>query len=249
MIPDGYFWDPDLKLGEETGALTKLVWPNYLIEASDISEPSLKFEITHEELIRRFPVWGIRRASDQKLVAYGHGILVAADLTQNQLPDSGWRFAMESVLAEPKPNCMCLLVANVDPAARGLGFSKVLVEKAKAVTLDLGFKEMIAPVRPTLKQDFPEQTLDEYIQKRDEKNEVFDPWLKLHVRLGGEVLNVCHESVIINATIKKWSQWLSAEFHQSGKYILPMGLAPLDINLEKNIGTYVEPNVWVRYLL
>jgi len=246
-LPEGFRWDPDLTVGEETAALTRLVWPKYLIEPSDIPEPALQFEIEAIELARRFPLWGIRQTETGCLAAYLNGALIHADLSSNEFPDQGWSFAIEKAYSPEIPNCLCLLVANVDPPLRKLGLSQLLLEKAKEVTAALGYSTMIAPVRPTRKHEFPAMPMSEYLKKCAEDGGIFDPWLRTHARYGAEILNVCSRSVEVKATLAKWHAWLGVTLPRAGECELPGGLAPLQI--ENGIGIYRESNVWVRYRL
>jgi hypothetical protein len=249
VLPKGFRWDPSLKLGHETSALSARVWPNYLISESDLPEAGLKFEISREELARRFPVWGIRRDDTNELVAFANGVLCSIDLSQKELPVEGWQFAIQSAGSGDERNCLCLLVANVDPTVRGFGFSQILINRAKLATLELGFDTMIAPVRPTLKHESPFTSMKDYLSRRNEKNEIYDPWVNTHVRLGGEILNICSESVTIRASLAKWREWTGLPLLTSGERILPQGLVPLKIDTHRNIGVYSEPNVWLRYTL
>jgi hypothetical protein len=34
-------------------------------------------------------------------------------------------------------------------------------------------------------------------------------------------------------------------FPQSGEYIIPGALSPIEVNVETDEGVYVEPNVWI----
>ena len=36
---------------------------------------------------------------------------------------------------------------------------------------------------------------------------------------------------------------------QSGKYIIPGALNPIEMNIEKYEGIYIEPNVWMQHSL
>jgi GNAT superfamily N-acetyltransferase len=235
-----FFWDNELKLGRETAELTAKIWPNYLVVESDIPEPGLKFEITQEEFVRRFPVWGIRRSEDKRLVAFANAVQVCLE-TQETLPSEGWRFAIQSGASGKTPNALCLVIANIDPSARGQGFGKVLIERAKQAARELGFLNLVAPVRPTLKHQEPLMPMTEYLLTR------IDPWIKTHIESGGEVLNVCEESVVITATLNKWREWTGLSLQENGEHNLPHGLVPLSVDLQKGIGIYREPNVWLRY--
>jgi hypothetical protein len=69
----------------------------------------------------------------------------------------------------------------------------------------------------------------------------------VHASLGAEVLNICASSVTVKASLARWEQWTGHDLKRPGNYQISGALAPL--SLDGNAGTYVEPNVWVRYRL
>jgi len=245
-LPDGYTWDLGLKMSAETTRLMKMVWPNFILEESDLpGEPPRQARMSLEELRRRMPLWGIRHNGE--LVTYASGVLIEADREARELSDRGWTWAMETFFGNSQMNCLCLLAANVDPAHRGQGLAEALLQKGKEVARANGLKAMIGPVRPTEKDQFPEMSFADYIQLRREDGALHDPWLRLHARLGAEILNICRESVVVKASLARWQQWTGHTFTASGLYSFPQGLAPLDVDLPSSVGVYREPNVWVRY--
>lgn len=246
-LPPGFSWDDSLKISNVPSDLTRELWPNYIVEESDIKEDEIAFEMTQDEFDRRFPVWGIREDSSKKLIAYISAVQLYTDLSKNSLPDEGWSFAANSYADKNTPNCICLLAANVNRDFRKNGFSEALIEKAKYESKKMGFSQIIAPVRPTLKHKFSELTMNDYLLKKTETGDFFDPWIQSHVSQGAKVLNVCNKSVVVKASISKWQKWSGLQFEKSGDYIIPNALAKLKINLVNNVGIYNEPNVWVRY--
>jgi hypothetical protein len=247
FLPSDFTWDLQVHLGDETSELMRCVWPRYLIEKSDLEETPHKTELSDDELASRFSMWGIRRKADGKLVAFASAVLIPIDLNAKSYSDSGWGFALEAYYSKERPNCLCLLSANVDPNLRNLKFSYALLEAAKELAVDFGFNTVLAPVRPTQKSKFLEMPMDEYIEKKSREGEIFDPWLRTHVKLGGEILNVCSQSVIVKATLSKWQEWLGHPIQNTQDLQLPMGLSLLKVDAANNIGFYVEPNIWVRY--
>ncbi len=49
----------------------------------------------------------------------------------------------------------------------------------------------------------------------------------------------------IEAPIETWEQWTSLQFPTNGDYAIPMGLAPVSIDIQHQFGTYLEPNLWM----
>lgn len=212
-----------LRLGRETFELTRLYWPAYLVFESDIPEPTLRFEIARDEFHRRFPVWGIRCDDTNELAAFMNAVQLRLNLAHHELPADGWRYAIRAAGVAVEPNCLCLLAATVNPSARRLGFPRILIERAKQAARKLGFSTMIAPVRPTLKNDFPDLDLTDYIAKRNADGEVYDPWIRLHVKSGGEIVNICPDSVRIEATLGKWREWTALPLTTGGSHTIPGG--------------------------
>ncbi|WP_139488833.1 hypothetical protein [Brevibacillus dissolubilis] len=77
----------------------------------------------------------------------------------------------------------------------------------------------------------------------------FDPWLRTHVRCGGTLLKACHRAMYVPASVTDWQEWTGLMFPESGEYVIEGALTPIRIDLEKDLGEYIEPNVWVTYHL
>ena len=96
---------------------------------------------------------------------------------------------------------------------------------------------------------FPLIEMEKYITWKSEDSQLFDAWLRIHQRSGGKIVKVCHQAMTIKGTVAEWSEWTDMIFPGSGDYIIPGALVPVQIDLEKNTGIYIEPNVWVEYIL
>ena len=89
--------------------------------------------------------------------------------------------------------------------------------------------------------------LERYADWRREDGLPFDPWLRVHARLGADVLRPEPESLRITGTVAEWEEWTAMAFPESGQYVFPGGLAPVAIDREADVGAYWEPNVWMRH--
>jgi hypothetical protein len=49
----------------------------------------------------------------------------------------------------------------------------------------------------------------------------------------------------ISGSRREWEGWTAMKFPQSGPYVLAGGLNPMQMNVEKDAGVYIEPNVWM----
>ncbi len=53
----------------------------------------------------------------------------------------------------------------------------------------------------------------------------------------------------VPASVTDWQEWTGLMFPESGEYVIEGALTPIRIDLEKDLGEYIEPNVWVTYHL
>ena len=51
----------------------------------------------------------------------------------------------------------------------------------------------------------------------------------------------------IRGSIAEWVEWTGLEFPGSGRYVVPGALVPVVVDLDADLGVYVEPNVWVTH--
>jgi hypothetical protein len=108
-------------------------------------------------------------------------------------------------------------------------------------------RALIAPVRPTWKERYPLIPIERYVLWRRADGSHFDPWLRVHERVGGEIVASAPESMLIEAPVADWEEWAGMRFPEDGTYVFPGALAPLEVR--DGIGRHVEPNVWVRHRL
>jgi hypothetical protein len=144
-----------------------------------------------------------------------------------------------------QPDVLCALVAIVDRRRQGEGLSTLIIEGMRGIAVEAGLDAVIAPVRPTLKERYPLIPLDRYARWARADALPWDPWIRLHTRLGAELLEVCPESMRITGTTAEWEEWTGLVFPGDGEYVVPAALVP--VRFEGGRGTYVEPNVWMRH--
>ena len=53
----------------------------------------------------------------------------------------------------------------------------------------------------------------------------------------------------ITGTVAEWEGWTGMLFPESGDYVVPGALELVTIDREADLGTYVEPNVWMHHQL
>jgi hypothetical protein len=182
-------------------------------------------------------------------LALGNSIPLAYAGSVAELPEEGWDWALrkgiELLQAGGQGNIQCALQVVVFTGNRGKGISGAVVQAMKDIGCAHGLKGMIAPVRPSLKHRYPLNPISSYIGWINELGLPFDPWLRVHVKLGAQVIKPCHKAMRVTGSIADWEAWTGLRFPETGRYIVPGALAPVEVEREQNLGLYVEPNVWV----
>ena len=122
---------------------------------------------------------------------------------------------------------------------------KIFTGSPKKNAARSGFSSLIAPVRPTWKARYPLIPMDDYVGWTRADGLPFDPWVRLHARLGAEQLDVCPASLTIEGTREEWEDWAGMGFPADGRYVVPGALVPVEFASGR--GVYVEPNLWMRH--
>jgi hypothetical protein len=122
-----------------------------------------------------------------------------------------------------------------------------MIEAMRAIASGHGLGNLIAPLRPTWKERYPLTPIEHYARWTREDGLPFDPWIRLHVRLGAAILQPVQRSLHITGSVAEWEEWTETAFPESGTYVFPRCLATLEIDRAADLGDYWEPNVWVRH--
>lgn len=154
---------------------------------------------------------------------------------------------VEGLEAGRAPTVSSALLATVAPGYQGPGLSSVVLRAMKEVAAGRGLGALIAPVRPTMKHRYPLMPMESYIRWERDHGLPFDPWLRIHGSLGAEFLRVAPRSMTVTGTIPEWENWTGMRFPESGPYVVPGALNPVEMDLARDLGTYREPNVWMRH--
>jgi hypothetical protein len=185
----------------------------------------------------------------EKLVGIGNMMYINWEQPFNLLPDGGVRWAMEKACQDVNQGIQSNLFVGIqiliEPTYQSRGISYHMVKTMQNIAASRGVAHVAVPVRPTLKSRFPLIPMDAYINWNKKDGLPFDPWLRVHLKLGGKIVAICHESMFMEGTVSEWEDWSDSKFPGSGQFTVEQALSPITIDLEKNKGTYVEPNVWI----
>ena len=194
--------------------------------------------------------WALLDEERDEVVGMGYSTPLAWDGEVEHIPggfDDVLRTSARHHAEGVQPNTLSALMATVAPNRRGEGLSGLLIQAMRRVAGTHGFDHLIAPVRPTWKDRYPLVPIERYMEWRRDDGLPFDPWLRLHERLGGRMLAPCPESGLFSATVAEWESWTKMAFPESGDYVIPGALSLLHIDREQDFGVHVEPNVWFRH--
>ena len=166
-----------------------------------------------------------------------------------ELPDDGWDAALERALAGEPVEAVSAIAITVGVDHRGGGLSKVMLDGMRAAVAARGLTDLVAPVRPSQKHAYPLVPMDRYVEWRRDDGELLDAWLRTHERAGAELVKVAPRSMRISGSVADWESWTGMRFPDTGTYVVPGALVPVEIDRERDEGVYVEPNVWMHHRL
>ena len=138
-------------------------------------------------LYDEFPDFQLALLDDGELIAEVHALPVHVDA---ELPQ-GWDEAFERGMELGDGNVLSLLAISVRPDRRGGAVSRRADRRgARTRPRAAGLASVIAPVRPTLKERYPLIPIERYVEWRRDDGSHFDPWIRVHERVGGEIVQV-----------------------------------------------------------
>ena len=237
---------PDLE--DEWERLSETSWPRFLRQKDALGYgefwPSL------------FTTW----ADWQPIIVDGMGPTIAAMHTVPLV----WNGAVEDLPASIAeilrratadraagrvPTVLCALAAMVDPRYRGQGMSAPAVRAMADLARARGLRALIAPVRPAAKSAYPLTPMERYVRWENADGLPHDPWIRVHARLGADILMVAPRTLLITGAVAEWERWTEMRFPDSGPYVVPGALQPVVIDRETDTGRYEDPNVWMQHPL
>lgn len=241
----------------------KLIHPDDLADyrdrAADLSEECWPEFMLHDaiangswhELFDRFIDYqfALLDTVTGRMAAMGNSLPFFWDRNISDLPEGGWDWVFLKAVENHKngvtPNIQSAIQIAIHPDYQSQGLSAAMVQTMREIGKSKGFPYLVAPVRPNQKSRYPLISIDNYIRWTNKDGLPFDAWLRVHARLGAKIIKPCHEAMTICGTRSEWETWTGMQFPQSGQYVIPGALNPMEMNLERNIGVYIEPNVWM----
>ena len=231
---------------EATTQLARDSWPEFMWH-DEIAK------VHWREFFERFAVYQsvMLDAETNQVAAVGHSFPLRWDHPLADLPEEGWDWVFQKAMDDNKkgnkPNLLAAVFVGVREEYKKHGLSRSILLSFQPTARAHGFENLVIPVRPNEKPNYPLISMDDYITWKNEAGMPFDAWLRIQERAGGKVIKVCHRSKTVRGSRAEWESWTGMKFPQSGRYIIPGALEPIEINLQRDEGIYVEPNVWMQH--
>jgi GNAT superfamily N-acetyltransferase len=229
-------WDDIRDLSDE-------VWPEYNVHGEFINH-------YWAQLYEVFPEWQfvLYEPAERLVLAEGQTIPVAWDGTDAGLGpgiDATIAGAFDLHAVGGRPTAVSALAAKIPPRHQGRRLSGVLLTAMADLARDAGLAHLIAPVRPNRKDRYPTIPIERYARWTRADGEPFDPWVRVHTRLGARIGPAIPRSLHITGSVGEWESWTGMPFPETGDYVFPAGLATVHIDRDIDTGEYWEPNIWI----
>lgn len=242
----------DQSLIDSIEALVELVWPTFIRECGPYREA--RYHGDYPGLYRRWP--DCQRAildENGNVVAALHCCPLAWDGDENDLPDEGWDWELETaaddLAAGRTPKTLGAVSITIHSDMRGRHMSSEVIGVMRRIGVHMGLGRLIAPVRPTQKSQHPRLSIEDYLELKTPDGFSVDPWIRTHERLGARVVKPCHQSMQLEGSVEDWRRWTGEALDSTGLHIFPGGLVPLQVDLDTGRCLYIEPNVWMVHVL
>jgi GNAT superfamily N-acetyltransferase len=237
--------DPSLR--RAMGRLNGDAWPEFMLQDA----------VVDEHWHHLFDDWAATQAclfdAAGELVANLNSAPLAWDGTDDGLPD-GWDDQLLRSVAglapgAPPADTLGAIQIVVRPDRQGTGLAGVMVGAMRAIAAARGYRALIACVRPTGREPYALVPIERYAHWTRADGLPVDPWIRLHVRLGGRVVRGVPASMTMRGTVAEWREWTGLELPESGEYLPRGAAAPVRIDLDADEGVYHDPNAWVVHRL
>lgn len=183
-------------------------------------------------------------------VAGGWGVPLRWDGTVDDLPGGYTDALVRAVEGREQglvPDTFVICGAIVTPSLKGRGLAGETLMALRRVAAEAGLARVVAPVRPTTKQDHPLTPIEDFMAWRRPDGTHVDPWIRTHERLGAELLAPAPRSQTMTGTVAQWQEWTGVHIPMTAEYVIPGGLSVLRVDKAADSGVYHEPGVWMRH--
>jgi GNAT superfamily N-acetyltransferase len=236
------------ELEDEFERLAQESWPRFMLRHDELGMGAY-----WPKLFSDFADWQfVVCDSFDRVVGCGHSVPFVWEGTPEDLPETMVSIMERAARArgeQRRPTALSALSALVDVKHRGQGLSRMIIETMRGMAGRWKFTALVAPVRPTLKVAYPLTPMERYVRWTDGEGLPLDPWMRVHARVGAEIVLTIPRAMVIVGTVKEWETWTDMRFPESGPYVVPGALQPVLIDRDRDQGRYEDPNVWMVHRL
>lgn len=233
-------WD----LFESQNRIESEVWPEFMKHDPVGMKNWMPF-------IESFKEYQLMIMEGDEILAIANSVPLNYKGAISDLPDDGWDWglakSMEDFEKGIEPNLLMGIQIVVNKRHQGRGLSAIAVKEMSALAYRKGLKNLVIPVRPSNKHQYPLIPMDRYIQWKNDSGFPYDNWLRVHIKCGGSIIKTCPTAMRIPGTVAEWKEWTGLDFPDDGDYIVPGALNPVQADPAKDQVLYIEPNVWVHH--
>lgn len=222
------------------------LWP----EALAYGAVSQKYGPRIDDLFPSYQLLAVIDSTIPKVVGVAHSVPLFVN-SIDALPSTGWDWALQTSVQghvdHIDANCLCGLSISVLPEYQRNGIGTALILGLREVAVANRLRELIVPVRPITKSARPFVPMVEFLRTETFDCLHSDPWIRAHQKVGGTLKSICRRSMTVCLPMTAWQRWISSPIARSGFYVMEGALAPVAIDIEKAVGFYREPNVWMAH--
>jgi GNAT superfamily N-acetyltransferase len=234
------------ELEDEYERLSDLSWPRFLRQ-----KDTLGYGQYWPDLFTTWNDWQLLLIDGLgPTIAATHAVPLVWSGDADDLPASIaeiLRRATDDRAAGRAPTALCALAAMVDPRYRGQQMSPAAVRAMADLARAHGLRSLIAPVRPASKSAYPLAPMERYVRWQNDDGLPLDPWIRVHARMGAEILAVAPRTLVITGTVAEWERWTNMRFPDSGPYVVPGALQPVVADRDADRVVYEDPNIWMLH--
>lgn len=204
----------------------------------------------YQDLLDEYPEYQLCLVDEET----GYPVAVANSVPfacsgSDDLPAEGWDWVVETAARtrNKRANMLGALAVSVPAVHRSKGYARMIIRALLSLAETKKLNGIVVPVRPTAKVRHPWVPIADYMTWTDGAGRLYDPWLRSHLSSGGKIVGPCERSMVVHEPLGFWENWSNKRYEETGAYALQGGIAPVKIDVDRQTGTYEEPNVWIAY--
>src|SRR5579872_4893222 len=198
------------------------------------------------------------RQHESELIAHGITTRMHWDGNPETLP-RGWTGTVrasyeQAMIGAQHPNTLVGLFIFAENAFREHGWAAEVAEQMKRLAGEAKLQSLVIPLRLPTRYEWQNTRLpyEEFAFLKREDGQYNDHWLRLHVRLGAEVIgvsSVSHQHALHPDDLRK--QFQCSDINSSGDHVIKLNEEYYNafVDLERGFAVINEGCVWVRYVI